>query len=77
MMIVFVRISWTTGLFLQYFSFGKMYAFQVLPCSSHLIILIPLLGSARLDFFLTVPLGPQSNIETLSKHRRLSLLLHL
>lgn len=75
-MIVFVRISWTTGLFLQYFSFGKMYAFQVLPCSSHLIILIPLLGSARLGF-LTVPLDPQSNIETLSKHRRLSLLLHL
>lgn len=76
MTIVFVRISWTTGLFLQYFSFGKMYAFQVLPCSSHLIILIPLLGSACLGF-LTVPLDPQSNIETLSKHRRLSLLLHL
>lgn len=75
-MIVFVRISWTTGLFLQSFSFGKMYAFQVLPCSSHLIILTPLFGSARPDF-VTVPLEPQSHIETRSKHRRRSLLLNL
>lgn len=27
MVIMFVCISWTTGLFLRYFSFGKMYSF--------------------------------------------------
>lgn len=70
MVIVFVPISWTTGLFLQHPPFGKMYAFQMLPCGSHLIILIPLLGSALLAFFLKMPLDPQSHIGTLSKHSR-------
>lgn len=41
MVIVFVHISWTTGLFLLCFSFGNIEASQMLPCSSHLIILIP------------------------------------
>lgn len=35
---------------------------------SHLITLIPLLGSALLAFFLKMPLDPQSHIGTLSKH---------
>lgn len=70
MMITFVPISWTTGLFFWYFSFGKMYAFHTLPCSSHLIILLPFLGSELLEFFLKVPLDPQSKIGTVSKHRR-------
>lgn len=52
MAIVFVPISWTTGLFLRYFSFGKIEAFNMLPYSSHLIILIPLLDSAALAFSL-------------------------
>lgn len=38
----------------------------MLPCSSHLIILTPLLDSALLAFFLEVPLDPQSNIGTLA-----------
>lgn len=70
MVIVFVPISWTTGLFLQHPPFGKMYAFQMLPCGSHFIILIPLLDSALLAFFLKMPLDPQSHIGTLSKYSR-------
>lgn len=71
MVIVFVPISWTTGLFLRYFSFGKIETFQMLPCSSHLIILIltPLLGSGTL-VFLKVPLAPHGNAGTVSKPRR-------
>lgn len=68
MVIMFVCISWTTGLFLRYFSFGKMYSFQILPCRSHLIILIPLLGSVIFAFFLKMLLVPQSNRRTLSNH---------
>lgn len=49
---MFVPVSWTTGLFLEYFSFGERYAFQTLHRSSHLIILTPLLGSAIPAFFL-------------------------
>lgn len=70
MVIVSVPLSWTPGLFLQHLPFGKMYAFQMLPCGSHLIILIPLLDSALLAFFLKMPLDPQSHIETLSKYSR-------
>lgn len=70
MVIVFVPISWTTGLFLRYFSFGKVEAFQMLLYSSHLIILIPLLDSAALAFSLKVPLVPQNNSGTLSEPRR-------
>lgn len=70
MVIEFVPISWTTGLFLQYLSFGKIEAFQMPPCGSHLIILTPLLGSATLAFSLKVPLALHSNAGTLSKPRR-------
>lgn len=69
MVIMFVCISWTTGLFLWYFSFGKMYSFQMLSCRSHLIILIPLLGSAIFVFFLKMLLVPHSNRRTLSNYR--------
>lgn len=70
MVIVVVPISWTTDLFLQYFLFGKTYAFQRLPCGSHRIILIPLLGPALLAAFLKVPLDSQSQIGTPGKHTR-------
>lgn len=69
MVIVFISISWTTGLFLQYYSFGEMYVFQILSCSSHIIILICLLGSAIHVFFLKMPLDPQNNSETCTNRR--------
>lgn len=69
MVIMSVPVSFTTGLYLQYFSSGKQYAFQMPPWSSHLIILIPLLGKAT-TAFLKVRWDLQSNTGTPSKHGR-------